>query len=127
MVEASPSRTALMTSLMRAVHSRCDPSPLLYDPWGDRLVPASEREKLRHRILARMDSEGHSRALRAPDSILDEFLLRNTAFPGVVIRSRYAEDALREATIRGVRQYVRDSTALRFAALLFPTCWKSSR
>lgn len=121
MVEASPSRTALMTSLMRAVHSRCDPSPLLYDPWGDRLVPASEREKLRHRILARMDSEGHSRALRAPDSILDEFLLRNTAFPGVVIRSRYAEDALREATIRGVRQYVLigagfDSFALRCPA-----------
>jgi methyltransferase (TIGR00027 family) len=44
--------------------------------------------------------------------------LSNAAFPGVVIRSRYAEDALREATLRGVRQYVLigagfDSFALR--------------
>jgi methyltransferase (TIGR00027 family) len=70
------------------------------------------------RILARMDSDARARALRAPDSILDEFLLTNAAFPGVVIRSRYAEDALREATIRGLRQYVLigagfDSFALR--------------
>jgi len=53
-----------------------------------------------------------------PASFLDEYLLANVAFPGVVIRSRYAEDALRKATIRGVRQYVLigagfDSFALR--------------
>jgi hypothetical protein len=70
------------------------------------------------RILARMDSEARARALQAPDSFLDKFLLANASFPGVVIRSRYAEDALREATIRGVRQYVLigagfDSFALR--------------
>jgi methyltransferase (TIGR00027 family) len=70
------------------------------------------------RILARMDSGERARALRAPDSILDEFLRTNAAFSGVVIRSRYAEDALREATIRGIRQYVLigagfDSFALR--------------
>jgi O-methyltransferase involved in polyketide biosynthesis len=92
MVESSPSRTALVTSLMRALHSRRDPSPLLDDPWGDRLVPPSEREKMSQRILARMDSEERARALRALDSFLDEFLLTNAAFPGVVIRSRYAED-----------------------------------
>jgi methyltransferase (TIGR00027 family) len=70
------------------------------------------------RILARMDSEARARALQAPDSFLDKFLLANASFPGVVIRSRYAEDALREATTRGVRQYVLigagfDSFALR--------------
>ncbi len=118
MVESSPSRTALVTSLMRALHSRCDPSPLLDDPWGDRLVPPSERERMSQRILARMDSDARARALRAPGSFLDEFLSTNVALPGVVIRSRYAEDALREATIRGVRQYVLigagfDSFALR--------------
>ena len=91
MVE-SPSRTALATSLMRSLHSRSDPSPLLDDPWGDRLVPESERERMRQRILARMDWAARAHALRAPDSILDEFLLTNAAFPGVVIRSRYAED-----------------------------------
>jgi methyltransferase (TIGR00027 family) len=118
MVESLPSRTALVTSLMRALHSRSDPSPLLDDPWGDRLVPEVEREKMRQRILARMDLDARARALRTPESVLDEFLLTNAALPGVVIRSRYAEDALRNATSRGVRQYVLigagfDSFALR--------------
>jgi methyltransferase (TIGR00027 family) len=103
---------------MRALHSRSDPSPLLYDPWGDRLVTESERKRMTQRILARMDTDVRARALLAPDSVLDEFLLTNAAFSGVVIRSRYAEDALREATIRGIRQYVLigagfDSFALR--------------
>jgi methyltransferase (TIGR00027 family) len=117
-IETSPSRTALATSLMRALHSRKDPSPLLDDPWGDRLVPKSERDRFGERILARMDSDARAAALRAPASILDDFLLANVAYPGVVIRSRYAEDALREATNRGTRQYVLigaglDSFALR--------------
>jgi len=118
MVESMPSRTALVTSLMRALHSRTDPSPLLNDPWGDRLVPEVERERMIQRILARMESDARARAMRAPDSVLDDFLLSNAAFPGVVLRSRYAEDALREATIKGLRQYVLigagfDSFALR--------------
>jgi len=106
MVESLPSRTALVTSLMRALHSRTDPSPLLDDPWGVRLVPEVERERMIQRILARMERDARARAMRAPDSILDDHLLSNAAFPGVVIRSRYAEDALREATIRGIPQYV---------------------
>jgi len=118
MIESSPSRTALATSLMRALHSRRDPSPLLDDPWGDRLVPKSERDRFCQRILARMDSEAQAAALRSPGSILDDFFLTNVAYPGVVIRSRYTEDALREATKRGTRQYVLigagfDSFALR--------------
>ena len=65
-----------------------------------------------------MDSEARAAALRAPGSILDDFFLTNVAYPGVVIRSRYTEDALREATNRGTRQYVLigagfDSFALR--------------
>jgi O-methyltransferase involved in polyketide biosynthesis len=106
MIESLPSRTALVTSLMRAVHSRTDPFPLLDDPWGDRLVPKAEREGMTERILARMDEDERARASRTPGSVLDDFLLTNTALPGVVIRSRYAEDALREATIRGISQYV---------------------
>ena len=124
-IESSPSRTALATSLMRALHSRRDPSPLLDDPWGDRLVPKSERDRFCQRILARMDSEAQAAALRAPNSILDDFLLTNVAYPGVVIRSRYTEDALREATNRGTRQYVLigagfDSFALRRPAFSEP-------
>lgn len=118
MVQSLPSRTALVTSLMRALHSRSDPSPLLDDPWGDQLVPEVERERMIQRILARMEPDARARAIRAPDSVLDDFLRSNAAFPAVVIRSRYAEDALREATIRGIRQYVLigagfDSFALR--------------
>jgi methyltransferase (TIGR00027 family) len=118
MIESGPSRTALGASLMRALHARRDPSPLLDDPWGDRLVPDSERESFCQRILARMDSEARVAALRAPGSILDDFLLTNVAYPGVVIRSRYTEDALREAVNRKTRQYVLigagfDSFALR--------------
>jgi methyltransferase (TIGR00027 family) len=56
--------------------------------------------------LARMDEDERARASRTPGSVLDDFLLTNTALPGVVIRSRYAEDTLREATIRGTSQYV---------------------
>jgi methyltransferase (TIGR00027 family) len=106
MIESSPSRTALATSLMRALHARRDPSPLLDDPWGDRLVPKSERDRFGERILARMDSEARTAALRTPGAILDDFFLANVAYPGVVIRSRYAEDALREAVKGGIRQYV---------------------
>jgi methyltransferase (TIGR00027 family) len=117
-IESSPSRTALVTSLMRALHSRRDPSPLIDDPWGDRLVPKSERDGFSERLLARMDPQARAADRRTPDAALDDFFLANTAYPGIVIRSRYTEDALREAMNKGIRQYVLigagfDSFALR--------------
>ncbi len=45
MIEATPSRTALATSLMRATHTRCDPSPLIDDPWGDSLLSKVEHDR----------------------------------------------------------------------------------
>ena len=81
--ELTASRTALATALMRAVHSRVDPNPLIDDPWGDRLVPASVRDMIR------------STALR-----------RSPAYANVITRTRYAEDALKTAVAGGVRQYV---------------------
>ncbi len=118
MIESAPSLTALSTSLMRALHTRRDPAPLLDDPWGDRLVPKSVRDGFIERILARMAAETRAAALRAPDTILDDFLRAHVAYPGVIIRSRYTEDALRAAVSRGIRQYVLigagfDSFALR--------------
>jgi methyltransferase (TIGR00027 family) len=77
------SRTALATSLMRAVHIRSDPSPLIDDPWGDRLVPESVRRE-----------------------VLDANLRRSPAYENVIIRTRYTEDALKSAVERGVSQYV---------------------
>ena len=91
----APSRTALATALMRAAHTRLDPHPLIDDPWGDRLVPESTR-----------------------NGIMDASLLRSRAYPNVITRTRYSEDALKIAVSRGVRQYVLvgagfDSFALR--------------
>jgi methyltransferase (TIGR00027 family) len=81
--ELTASRTALATALMRAVHSRVDPNPLIDDPWGDRLVPAPVREMIR-----------------------DTALRRSPAYANVITRTRYAEDALKTAVAGGVRQYV---------------------
>ena len=95
MENLTASRTALATALIRALHSRTDPKPLIDDPWGDRLVPASVRT-----------------------TMTDDALLRSPAFANVILRSRFTEDALESAVRGGVRQYVLigagfDSFALR--------------
>lgn len=79
------SRTALATSLMRAVHSRTAIAPLIDDNWGDRLVP-----------------EG----VHAPGAARDAALRANAAYADVILRTRYAEDALQSALARGMGQYV---------------------
>ena len=93
---------------MRAAHTRLDPKPLINDPWGDRLVPDSVRELLRARAVATI----------SPQATADDYLLAAQPYANVIIRTRYAEDALQTAVARGVRQYVLigagfDSFALR--------------
>lgn len=83
MDKLAASRTALATALMRAAHTRLDPHPLIDDPWGDRLVPE---------------------AVRA--AIMDQSMLQSRAYPNVITRTRYAEDALRRSLDHGVVQYV---------------------
>jgi O-methyltransferase involved in polyketide biosynthesis len=63
MREASASRTALVTALMRAIHTRLDPEALNDDPWGDWLVPDSVRSAIRASALAAMDAAERARAL----------------------------------------------------------------
>jgi methyltransferase (TIGR00027 family) len=118
MEDLAVSRTALATSLMRAVHTRLDRNPLIDDPWGDRLVPESARDMFRQAALARMDGDALKQAMLSPDTIIDESLRRNQAYANVIIRTRFAEDALQLAVTRGIRQYVLigagfDSFALR--------------
>jgi methyltransferase (TIGR00027 family) len=98
------SRTALATSLMRALHSRGDPAPLLDDPWGDRLVPATVRAAFAERAMAQRNAAGGAGV--SPDDALDAALRANAAYADVVLRSRYTEDALQAAVTRGVAQYV---------------------
>jgi methyltransferase (TIGR00027 family) len=97
------SMTAMGTALMRATHTRLDRPPLLDDPWGDRLIPSEQRE-------AMLGSGGRE--------ALDVALRAHPSYGTVILRARYAEDALADAVARGVRQYVivgagMDSFALR--------------
>jgi methyltransferase (TIGR00027 family) len=117
-----PSRTALVTALMRARHSRLAPWPLIDDAWGDRLVPDTVRDAIRQRALAELDAATAEPA--SPESIVDAALRRLPAYAHVVLRSRYAEDALAQAVARGVRQYVLigagfDSFALRASTFAY--------
>lgn len=103
---SNASRTALATSLMRAVHSRLDPLPLFDDEWGDRLVPDSVRAALRQRTVSNMEPDARAKALMSSDAEFDYGLRANAAYPDVIVRARYTEDALRAAVARGVTQYV---------------------
>jgi methyltransferase (TIGR00027 family) len=118
MEDLTVSTTALATSLMRAAHTRLDPNPLIDDSWGDRLVPESARDMFRKAALGRMDAEAQRKALASPGTIIDESLRRSAAYANVITRTRFAEDALKLAVAKGVRQYVLigagfDSFALR--------------
>jgi len=104
----TPSRTAMATSLMRALHSHADPLPFIDDPWGERLLTDAR---------AVIDE----RARKAGLTGVDEYLHGNAAYLNVILRTRFAEDALAESLARGVRQYVVigagfDSYALRNGA-----------
>jgi methyltransferase (TIGR00027 family) len=103
-----------MTSLTRALHSRYDSAALFDAPWGDRLVPESARENLREHYA-------RASALRAPGSTLDDYLRASVGYASVVIRSRYTEDALKEAVEKGRRQYVLIGAGFDSFALRRPT------
>jgi len=102
------SRTALATTLMRALHTRFDRPALLDDPWGERLVTDAEQETLLRRY-----EESLAPAARAALDQLDSraaklhaIMRRSPFYAGVIVRSRYAEEMLAAAVERGVRQYV---------------------
>lgn len=98
--------TAMSTSRMRAIHTRRDPQPVLRDPWGDALVPASL-------LVAAVAQRNNPASADAGDAasdeaarIADDFLHASPAFTNVILRARYTEDALQAAIASGVRQYV---------------------
>ena len=100
------SRTAMATSLMRAVHSRHDPTPLLNDVWGEQLIHPSVRATFVQRAMDRMTPEMREKAMMAPDAVLHQALRANAAYADVILRARYAEDALQAAVVQGITQYV---------------------
>lgn len=102
------SRTALAAALMRAIHTRLDHPRLIADPWGDRLVSDEEKAALSRHILAEASPEARRRleALGSDRAVIDVVLRRHRTYGGVVLRTRYAEDALAAAAARGGAQYV---------------------
>lgn len=98
------SRTALGASLIRALHARADPAPILRDDWGDRLVPDAVREAAREGARAQF---AKTRPGWTPDGdVLDLALRANAAYADVIVRARYAQDALEAAVRGGTDQYV---------------------
>jgi methyltransferase (TIGR00027 family) len=106
--DGNASRTALGTALMRAVHTRKDRPQLIDDPWGDTLVSPAEKAALYRRILAgaRPETRAKFEALGSEQAVIDVALHAHPSYAGVVVRTRYAEDALEAAVARGARQYV---------------------
>lgn len=100
--------TALGTSLMRAVHTRHDHPALIDDDWGDRLVTEAERDKLREVAMRALppDRRAQLEALDSPDQVMAMIARAHPSYGAVILRTRYAEDALAAAVARGVRQYV---------------------
>jgi methyltransferase (TIGR00027 family) len=116
---AQVSLTALGASLMRAVHTRLDHPALISDPWGDRLINDAEGEALREFAMRGL-SPAARQQLEAlgPDGATAALARGHPSYGTIIMRARYAEDALASAVARGARQYVivgagMDSFALR--------------
>lgn len=105
--ELKPSRTALITCLMRAIHSKYDRSPLIDDAWADRLVLPDERREIAAAALHAFDPDRRD-AMKSqePDAILYAAWRGTPVYGGVIIRTRFTEEKVQAAVERGVRQYV---------------------
>lgn len=88
MLPGQPSRTMVQTAMLRAAHQLLDAPLVFEDPVVVGLVP----EASQHAILA-----------AAADFRSPSMIMRRAA---MVLRSRFVEDRLAEASERGVRQYV---------------------
>ena len=97
MLFSIPSRTALMTAFMRAVHVHLDEPPPVLD---DRLAIAFLPSPLRRYIKRQTAILPLTAALRPSDP--GSIAMRSQ----IVVRARYAEDCLENARQEGVRRYV---------------------
>lgn len=102
------SQTALIVSLMRAVHSRGDIDPIINDPFGFDFVTSDERAIICYRLslkLGRHVVEQLRNIHREDDALA--FVIRATlGYGNVIIRTRYTEDRLDAAMTNGMLQYV---------------------
>ena len=92
MEDQKPSRTAMVVALIRADHARKSGSPLLNDPWAEKLVPPEFAAELPR--------------FASGDAAVEQWLARSGLRVNVILRARYCEDQLCEAVSGGVDQYV---------------------
>ena len=97
------SRSALLTALIRAAHSRDDDDPIIDDSFGLEFTSDQERNAFRSRILEVFQRSGGQ---FDGDVSLAKLLRGLPGYGSVVFRTRYAEDCLAAALERGARQYV---------------------
>lgn len=98
MQPGKPSQTALAVAFLRALHPVIDSPPWVFDdPFAELLLPAYQQ-----RFLQRLAT--------LPKSWTAIYRQRHPAASGmrsqILVRARYAEDALRAAQLRGCTRYV---------------------
>ncbi len=102
------SLTALVVSLMRAVHSRGDIDPIINDPFGIDLVTDDERAIIRERLSLKLgrDAVRRLQKIHRGDDALAFVLRACPGYGNVIIRTKYTEDRLDRAMTDGLVQYV---------------------
>lgn len=111
-MENAPSRTAFGTAFARAVHLRLDdPPPVLDDAVAERLLPGYQQRYIRR--LGALTRFWRGYYIRQADAFT---ALRSQ----VVVRSRYAEDALTASRSEGTGRYVILAAGLDTFALRQP-------
>lgn len=100
------SRSALVVSLMRAVHGGRDEEPLVRDPYGLALIGREERAQLCRALAARLGVPAPAMEGAQEESDLASVLRVYPGYGNVMIRTRYTEDRLDEAVKSGLGQYV---------------------
>ena len=104
--ELKPSRTALITCLMRGIHSKYDRSPLIDDAWADRLVLPEERREIATAALHAFDPVQREARKSQETDALHAAWRGTPVYGGVIIRTRFTEEKVQAAVERGVRQHV---------------------
>lgn len=112
------SQTAIVASLIRAIHTRTDALVIHNDPWGDRLISSTAWERLYEFARLRNPNLPAAPGEATVRSVVTAGLRASVPYPNIIVRSRFAEDALHRAAARGINQYVLigaglDSYALR--------------
>lgn len=117
--------SALIVSLMRAVHSCRDRNPIIDDPYGFDLVSDHELKAIRNRLSSALSAENirHLQRIDDEDEALAEVFRLYEGYGNVIIRTCYAESYLDRAIKDGLAQYVilgagMDTFALRRPSLV---------